>query len=234
MKMLAWAALALSALLACAPATAQDTNTAPAAGVGVMTGFASTWTKNIGGVLHQFWASPDTPFPTTGTVSCTVVAGDQSFAAGSPAICTMTQTGRVKVDLSSQAVLGATASMIGDLSATIDPSGNQQALQSDAAKNLKVIQPQPAAFAAVQLALAANARAQLATQLTGMTNGVVCKQIGGSVDVLVGGSTVSTAEDGTGNGYPIEPGGAWSSGITSTAGVYFVASAAAVISCAGN
>lgn len=94
---------------------------------------------------------------------------------------------------------------------------------------------QPTTFAGpVQFALVANMRAQLPTQLTGMQNGVVCTQINGTVDVLEGGASVIAAEDGTGNGFPIVPGGSWSEGLSTTAGLYFISTAAAVVACHGN
>lgn len=80
-------------------------------------------------------------------ISCLVVSADQTLAAGTPAPCTMTPTGRIKVGLSSAQTNGITAAPISDLAGAIDPSGNQQALQTDANKNLKV-----AGFAAVSSA----------------------------------------------------------------------------------
>lgn len=70
---------------------------------------------------------------------CDVVATDQAWTVGTQHRATCTSTGRFKVGLSSAATAGATASPIADLAATVDPSGNQQPLQSDAAKNLKVL-----------------------------------------------------------------------------------------------
>lgn len=95
--------------------------------------------------------------------------------------------------------------------------------------------PPPATATYVQLVLAANTRAQLPAQITGMVNGVVCTAVSANAaDVLVGGATVTTIEDGTGNGFPMAAGGSWSEAINTTANTWFISTAASVVACHGN
>lgn len=105
----------------------------------------------------------------------------------------------------------------------------------DAIKAATLTPPQPATATYVQLALAANTRAQIAVPITGMVNGVVCTAVpGNAADVLVGSATVTTAEDGSGNGFPMVAGGSWSEAVNTTANTWFISTAPAAVACHGN
>lgn len=56
-----------------------------------------------------------------------------------------------------------------------------------------------------------------------------------TISVLVGGATVTAANDGAGTGYPLAPGQSISFGVTNTSAVYVIASTTgAFVSVAGN
>ena len=107
--------------------------------------------KSIDGSLRTLVTNSQStnPIPTTvsGSVllsnsdfgaDCTVVSGEQAYTAGQTQRCTMTGTGRVKVDLASAATIGGTASTTSDLQGAKDPSGNQQPNNQDSNGNLQV------------------------------------------------------------------------------------------------
>ena len=81
-------------------------------------------------------------------LTCTVVSGDQAWTIGSSQGLTCTNTGRLKVGLSSAATIGQTASTTPDLAGMIDTNGNQAGLHGDAYGNLRTVGANDGAAAA--------------------------------------------------------------------------------------
>lgn len=107
------------------------------------------------------------------------------------------------------------------------------ALFSGAGAEAAISAPLPSAPVTGQLALTAASRGQLGNNA--LVNGLVVKaSSGNAASVLVGGSTVTSTEDGSGNGYPLTPGEAISFAVTNSNAIYLISTAAAVVSFAGN
>jgi hypothetical protein len=91
----------------------------------------------------------------------------------------------------------------------------------------------PATIVTGQAALAANTRAQLPANA--LVNGLIVKSSpNNTASVLIGGVGVTTAADGTGNGYILSPGEAASFGVANASAIYAISTAAAVLSFQGN
>jgi hypothetical protein len=101
------------------------------------------------------------------------------------------------------------------------------------AATLKVQTPIPAGVVAGQVALVAGVRQQLPSNA--LVNGVVVKAAATNTGpILIGGSTVSAATDGTGGGYPIAPGEAMSFAVANTSALYLMSTPAGVAYFGGN
>jgi hypothetical protein len=98
---------------------------------------------------------------------------------------------------------------------------------------LPIVSANPATFIPGQIALTANTRAQLPSNA--LVNGFILKSspLNGA-NVLIGGSTVSTTADGSGNGFILEPGASAPLSVTNTNAIYLISAAAAVLSYVGN
>ncbi len=98
---------------------------------------------------------------------------------------------------------------------------------------LKVQTPIPAGVVTGQVPLTANNIAQLPS--VPLVNGIVIKAAAtNTAPVLIGPSGVTTAMDGTGTGYPLQPGEACSFALANANGVYARSTAAGVIFYEGN
>ncbi|MBW6522390.1 hypothetical protein KZ810_02665 [Sphingomonas sp. RHCKR47] len=98
---------------------------------------------------------------------------------------------------------------------------------------LKVQTPIPAGVVTGQVPLTANTTAQLPS--VPLVNGIVIKAAAtNTAPVLIGPSGVTTTTDGTGTGYPLQPGEACSFALANANGVYARSTAAGVIFYEGN
>lgn len=102
------------------------------------------------------------------------------------------------------------------------------------AADVPVITPLPAAPVVGQAALAATGVAQALPSLT-LKNGVVIKALETNVShICVGNAGVTTAINGTGNGYPLSPGEAISFAVPNSSALSIVGTAGDVFYFAGN
>jgi len=186
--------------------------------------------------------SPDTPFPTADSAVVAALANVLDKLIVSPATAagqasTITAINALATLLGGTLAVSAASLPLpaGAATGAKQDTGNTSlaAIVTALAATLKVQTPIPAGIVTGQVALTANTTAQLPS--AALVNGIVIKaSANNTAPVLIGPSGVTTATDGTGTGYPLQPGEACSFALANANGVYARSIAAGVLFFEGN